>query len=245
MHHFGAPLVRTPSDFGLRSEPPTHPELLDYLARWFMDNGWSTKKLHRLIMLSNAYQQSSVADEAAMRNDPENRLLSRMNRRRLDFESLRDALLVAGGDLDVTVGGPAVNLSAEPFSRRRTVYGQIERQNLPGMFRTFDFASPDAHSPQRFTTTIPQQALFLLNSPFAVEQAKRLAARDEIVNAPNAAERVGRMIALVYGRPAAPNEISLAEQFIAGAQSASDDHLTPWDRFAHALLMANEFVYID
>ncbi len=102
--------------------------------------------------------------------DPENRLLWRMNRRRLDFEATRDALLFAAGDIDLSVGGPAVDITGMPFPKRRTLYARIERQNLPGLFRAFDFASPDNHSPQRFTTTVPQQALYLLNGPFVAER---------------------------------------------------------------------------
>ncbi len=146
LNFFGTGLVRTPSDFGLRSDPPTHPELLDFLARRFMDEGWSLKKLHRLIVLSSTYGQSSHATEEMRRRDPDNLLLSHMNRRRLDFEAMRDSLLAAAGTLDPAVGGPAVNMFSEPFTHRRTIYGQVERQNLPGLFRTFDFANPDTHS---------------------------------------------------------------------------------------------------
>src|SRR5262249_56748270 len=122
--------------------------------------------------------------------DAETRLLARQNRRRLDFEQLRDSLLFTAGQLDATAGGPGVDLVKTPFPRRRTVYGFIERQNLPGMFRTFDFATPDTTSPQRYTTTVPQQSLFLMNSPFVVEQARHLAART--ASEPDAAKRVAQ-----------------------------------------------------
>jgi hypothetical protein len=146
---FGEGLVTTPSDFGTRSDPPSHPELLDWLACRLVQQGWSTKWLIRQIVLSNVYRQASDyrADCAAV--DPENRLLWRMNRRRLDLEALRDSLLVAAGRLDTAMGGPSVELTQEPFPVRRTVYGFVERQNLPAMFRTFDFAGPDTHSPKR------------------------------------------------------------------------------------------------
>ena len=146
-HHVGQGLVRSPSNFGLRGEKPSHPELLDYLAAQFMDEGWSLKKLHRWIMLSTVYQQSADDRPECRQKDAENVLLWRMNRQRLEFEELRDTLLAASGTIDLTIGGPAVELGQEPFSRRRTIYGFIDRQNLPGMFRTFDFASPDTHSP--------------------------------------------------------------------------------------------------
>src|SRR5207248_3759301 len=148
LHHFGVGLVRTPSDFGTRSDPPSHPELLDYLAWRFMHDGWSLKKLHRLIVLSSTYQQSSEDNPAARSKDPENMLLWRMNRQRLDYEALRDALLAVAGSLDEKLGGPAVELAQQPFATRRTIYGFVDRQNLPGQMRIFDFANPDTHSPQ-------------------------------------------------------------------------------------------------
>jgi hypothetical protein len=149
-YHFGAPFVRTPSDFGVRSDPPTHPELLDYLAARFTAERWSVKKLHKLIMLSSAYQQASEDNPKAVRIDPANQWLWRMNRRRLDFEALRDTLLAVSGRLDLTIGGRGVDITTEPFTGRRTVYGFVERQNLPGLFRTFDFASPRCHEPATF-----------------------------------------------------------------------------------------------
>ena len=173
-HHFGAGLVRTPSNFGLRGEAPTHPELLDFLAARFMDEGWSIKKLHRTIMLSSVYQQSSRDVPRYRELDPENRLLWKMKRRRLDFEALRDSLLAAAGRLNLAVGGPSEDLS-DPSARRRTIYGRIDRQGLPGMLPTFDFASPDTHSPERYSTTVPRQALFLMNGPLAIEMARAFA----------------------------------------------------------------------
>ena len=179
-HHFGAGLVRTPSDFGVRTERPSHPELLDYLAAKFMQSGWSIKGLQRQLVLSATYQQASQDRPDCREVDPENRLLWRMNRQRLDWEEVRDSLLTAAGKLDQKMGGPSIDLMAEPFSNRRTIYGRIDRQNLPGVFRAFDLASPDAHSPQRFVTTVPQQSLFMFNSPFVVEQAKQFVARPEV-----------------------------------------------------------------
>ncbi|HEV3021108.1 MAG TPA: DUF1549 and DUF1553 domain-containing protein, partial [Pirellulales bacterium] len=180
LHHFGNALVRTPSDFGVRSEPPTHPALLDWLAATFMDDGWSLKRLHRLILLSSAYQQASDerADCAAL--DPENRLLWRMNRRRLDFESMRDSYLAVSNGLDRALGGRPIDIWAPPFSPRRSVYAYLDRQDLPGVFRVFDFANPDVSNDQRPRTTVPQQALFAMNSPFVLDQVRRLAARPEV-----------------------------------------------------------------
>src|SRR5205085_5787311 len=121
--------------------------------------------------------------------DPENRLLWRQNRQRLDLEALRDSLLFTAGRLDTSIGGPAVELTRAPFPTRRTVYGFIDRQNLQGLFRTFDFASPDATTAQRYTTTVPQQALFLMNSPFVLEQARHFLARPDVAGQPSAAAR--------------------------------------------------------
>ena len=213
LHHFGAGLVRTPSDLGSRSEPPSHPELLDWLARWFVREGWSQKKLHRLILLSSAWQQRSDDVPAAREKDPENRLLWRQNRRRLDWEQLRDTLLALSGELDDTVGGRPVDILAEPFARRRTLYGSIDRQNLPAVFRTFDLASPDLHSSQRHETTVPQQALYLLNAPFVLEQARGLAARVAPLADPSL--RVRELHRIVFGRAARADEVDLGVGFVA------------------------------
>jgi hypothetical protein len=242
--HFGQGLVRTPSDFGTRGEPPTHPELLDWLAATFMDEGWSVKKLHKLILLSNTYRQASDGNDRTARLDPENRLLARMNRQRLDFEAMRDGLLAAAGPLDAARGGPAVELTRAPFSRRRSVYGFIDRQNLPGLFRTFDFASPDASTAQRYTTTVPQQALFLMNSPFVVEQARLFVSRPDVATQPDDPAKIDRMYRLAYGRAAAPEEVELGRRFLAEAARAPAK-LSPWEQFAQVLLLANEFLFVD
>ncbi|HJT75755.1 MAG TPA: DUF1549 and DUF1553 domain-containing protein, partial [Gemmataceae bacterium] len=243
LHHFGEGLVRTPSNFGLRGEPPTHPELLDYLAATFVEQGWSIKRLHRLILLSNTYRESSAADPRAEHLDPENRLLARRDRTRLDFEALRDALLAAGGRLDLAMGGRSVDLVNAPFSTRRSVYGFIDRQNLPGLFRAFDFASPDATSAQRHETTVPQQALFLMNSPFVVEQAKRLAARPDVIAHADDAGRIDYLYRLLYARPAEPEEVALGERFLGAAGGGGS--LAPWEKYAQVLLLANEFAFVD
>jgi hypothetical protein len=213
LHHFGSALVATPSDFGLRSEPPTHPELLDYLAARFMDEGWSIKKLHRMIMLSGAYQQSSENNSACAKVDPNNQLLWRMNRQRLEFEPLRDTLLAVSGKLDLTPGGHAVDI-IDPASTRRTVYGYVDRQNLPNLFRAFDFASPDASSPRRFYTTVPQQALFLMNSPFVIAQAKNFVARADFRSAFTDQQRLDLLYQLAFQRDPSRQEIEWAREFI-------------------------------
>jgi hypothetical protein len=217
--HFGFGLVRTPSDFGTRGERPTHPELLDYLAIKFMNDGWSLKKLHKFIMLSATYQQSSHDVDSARSKDPENRLLWRMNPRRLELEPLRDSLLVASGQLDLTIGGRSVDILAKPFVPRRSIYAFIDRQNLPGMFRTFDMASPDATSGQRFTTSVPQQALFMMNSPFVMEQAKKLAQRTAVVGKGDVNARVTELYRIALGRSPNADELQLGAQFVQSEQT--------------------------
>jgi len=256
LHHFGAGLVRTPSDFGVRSEPPSHPELLDYLAATFVEQGWSIKKLHREIMLSAVYQQASSASAVAANSlgpgspgrakpegaDPENRFLWKMPRRRLDFEALRDSLLSVAGTLDRNVGGPSVNLLAG--GNRRSVYGFIDRLALPGLLRTFDFPSPDATSAQRDQTTVAPQALYLLNGPLALDCARRVLARPEIAGEKDFARRVELLYRLLFSRAPADADLQLAAEFF-GADSASRDSNEAWERFVHALLLTNEFAFVD
>jgi len=172
----------------------------------------------------------------------------KMNRRRLDLEALRDSLLAAAGSLDLTLGGPAVQLTEEPFPNRRTVYGFIERQNLPGMFRTFDFASPDAHAPKRYQTTVPQQALFMMNSPFVRQQAERLAGRT--AETADRSQRIGELYRCVFSREPSDEELGLAAAYIESAlMPAGDDAAPPadevWTRLAHVLLMTNELAFVD
>ncbi len=247
MHYFGSGLVATGSDFGIRTGPPTHPELLDYLAARFVAEGWSLKKLQRQILLSAAYQQASVDRPDARAIDSENSLLWRANRRRLDLEALRDSLLAVSGTLDETRGGPSIEMVNPPKSRRRSVYGYIERQNLPGFFRTFDFASPDNHTSQRFMTTVPQQALFLLNSPFMVEMAAALSRRDEVKDLDQVPAKVTKLFQLTLGREPSAEELAAAQEFLGDtpAKPENKDHHQRWLRFAQALMLTNEFTFVD
>jgi mono/diheme cytochrome c family protein len=244
LHHFGEGLVRTPGDFGVRTEKPVQHALLDYLAASFVENGWSTKHLHRLIVLSATYQQGSDASPASLTADPENELFSRMNRQRLDFEAMRDTLLAVAGKLDGQLGGRPVDLETEPFSCRRTVYGLIDRQNLPGVFRTFDFSNPDTSSQRRFHTTVPQQALFLMNSPFVVEQARALAKRAETHDTGSCTEEIQGLYRLLFQRPPAETELQLGERFLAPQQN-SGATLSPLERYAQVLLLSNEVMFVD
>jgi hypothetical protein len=242
--HFGAGLVGTAGDFGVRTEEPLHRDLLDYLAATFMENGWSIKKLHRLIVLSATYQQTSDAIPKNLSVDPENQYYHHMNRRRLDFESLRDTLLTVSGQMDPKIGGLPEDLVSEPFPKRRTVYGLIDRQNLPGVFRTFDFASPDTSSQGRFQISVPQQALFLMNSPFVIEQASRLIEREEVVRAKSETEKIQAMHRLVWQRPAETAELRAAVKFIS-QQSTHTTSLKPLEKYAQVLLLSNELMFVD
>jgi mono/diheme cytochrome c family protein len=239
-HLFGQAIVRTPSDLGVRCDSPTHPELLDWLASRFVESGWSVKQLHRLIVTSRTYRQTSTATTELMKSDPENRLIGRMSRKRLTWEGLRDNLLVSAGRLDPSVGGRSVDVFSSPFTTRRAVYGFIDRQNLPGTFRSFDMALPDTHAPQRFTTTVPQQALFLMNSPFVLEQARALSARTD---GPDPAQRIAGLYRLAYSRSPTTDEVSLASEYVKAP--AEKTGLTPWDQLAQVLLLSNEFAFVD
>ncbi|MBI3414141.1 MAG: DUF1549 domain-containing protein [Verrucomicrobia bacterium] len=291
MHHFGEPLVNSPGDFGARSEPPTNPELLDFLAWRFIHDGWSIKKLHRLIMLSATYQQGSAraslasvgalpaepgvprptaiqeSQSTSSRNkvrdvasrtahearalpeqiDPDNKLLWHFPRRRLDLEAMRDTLLFVSGRLDLTMGGRSSDIASDALNCRRTVYGLVDRQDLPGMFRAFDFAVPDQCVDRRPRTSVPQQALFVMNSSFAIEQAKALAAlAAEISSDPL---RAVMLYIKILGRVPAQDEVGRAVQFIHEAEgdagSGSVPQLAPWEQFAQVLLMSNELMFVE
>ncbi len=261
-HHFGRGLVDTPSDFGLQGSRPTHPELLDDLAARFVQNGWSLKWLHREILLSATYKQTSMtdrrlptvgygqnADQSAeqrqtasdpQRVDPENRLLWRMNRRRLEFEPWRDAMLAVAGSLDARFGGVALPLT-EANHRRRTIYSRIHRHELDVTLRLYDFPDPSSHSPSREATTTPLQGLFVLNGPFVQQQAAALVERLKRESPDDLVARVDRAYWLLFGRAPQPAEVELAREFLS-ADAASDK---AWRLYVQALLGANEFMFVD
>ncbi|MFO1020294.1 MAG: PSD1 and planctomycete cytochrome C domain-containing protein [Planctomycetales bacterium] len=250
--HFGQGLVRTPGDFGVRGEPPTHPELLDFLASEFMAQGWSIKKLHRLILLSATYQQQSGGNMQDHEKDPENRLLSHANRRRLDWEALRDSLLFVAGNLDEKRGGPSVDLFRPPYSKRRSVYGFVDRQKFPGTLRAFDFAPPDATAAARYQTTVPQQALFFMNSPFLREQTQALAKLAQDQGRSELGPQVAFLYQRLYNRAPDEGELTLARTFLQREKSPPADQdkkentpLTVWEEYVQALLMSNEFLFVD
>jgi len=244
--HFGRGLVGTPSNFGQLGERPTHPELLDYLASRFVASGWSIKALHRDVMLSAVYQLSNEQDDRRQSIDADNRLLSHMNRRRLDVEAWRDSMLAVSGKLDQTMGGPTVDLSAGA-NFRRTVYAKISRHNLNSLLRLFDFPDANITAERRTETTIPQQQLFVLNSPFAIEQAKALAGRVQKESADESG-RIQRLFALAYGRPASADEVGIARQFLSASDAPEEMpaiKLSRWERLAQVVLESNEFMYVD
>jgi hypothetical protein len=241
--HFGAGLVRTLNNFGQLGDRPSHPELLDTLAVGLMESGWSMKGLHRQIMLSATYQQSSTGVSGNQEIDPENRYLWRMNRRRLEVEPWRDSVLAVSGTLSREIGGPSSRLTED--HRRRTLYGFISRHQLNDLLRLFDFPDPNITAGERAVTTVPLQQLFVLNSDFMVGQAKSLAKRlsQEAGTDP---DRIKRAFALLYGR--SPNDLELrsALEFMAASSSAeSGDTLAPLEQFCLAMLGTNEFAYVD
>lgn len=208
MHHFGRGLVDTPSDFGNRAEIPSHPELLDWLVKRFIDSGWSSKSLHRTVMLSNTYQQGSESESQQL--DPDNRLIARMVARRLSFEQARDAWLTSSGELDLRVGGKSKPLF-DKKNNRRTLYANVDRENVSPVLRMFDFANPDLSIPKRTETSVPQQALFAMNHPFIADRAKQLTA---VFVENDQAQRVERLFASLYQRRPTGDELQLAIDFI-------------------------------
>ncbi|MBI2805081.1 MAG: PSD1 domain-containing protein [Planctomycetes bacterium] len=236
--HFGAGLVATPSDFGTQGARPSHPELLDDLTGRFLQNRWSIKWLHREIMLSAAYQQASDYDAKKQAVDPDNHLLWRMNRRRLDVEAWRDAMLAVAGNLDLKQGGPPVELN-DPKNNRRTLYGKVKRRELPDLLRLFDFPDPTTHSATRVPTATPLQQLFTLNSPFLQQQASALVKRLK-AEVTNQDARIRRAHELLFGRMATDQEFRLAREFLGNPPSEQ-----AWLQYAHVLLGSNEFAFVD
>lgn len=215
MHHMGRPLVATPSDFGMISQAPSHPELLDWLADWFVRSGWSLKKLHRLILVSNAYQQSSQAREDAMAVDPENRWLWRANRRRLDFEATHDAMLAVADQLDPSLGGasePLFDESRDEFSKqRRALYGTIARGSTTGVSSSFDFPNPGLSNARRDESLVPQQSLFFMNSHFVARMSRSLATN---AGQGSPREQVTQLFSAAFGRSPSAEELTACEEFL-------------------------------
>ncbi|HWA26302.1 MAG TPA: PSD1 and planctomycete cytochrome C domain-containing protein [Lacunisphaera sp.] len=219
--HFGAGFVLTPDNLGNMGGPPTHPELLDWLAAKFIADGWSLKQLHRTILLSSTYQQSSDANPAGLAADPGNKLLWHYGIRRFDFEEIYDSLLAIAGTLDRTIGGKSVTTASEGFAKRRALYFLIDRRNPPELLTQFDFPNPDTPSGQRYDTTVPQQALFLMNSPLVVETARKLTHRPEFSALARDEERVTSLYLAIFQRPPTTREVELGLHYVRSNPSGT------------------------
>jgi hypothetical protein len=208
--HFGTGLVDTPSNFGVAGERPTHPELLEYLAQRFVDQKLSIKQLHRDIMLSAVYQLSTDYSAPNFEKDAANRLYWRADRHRMTAEQIRDSLLFVSGSLDDKMGGPSTALS--PSFNRRTVYGKVSRYKLDDYLQLFDFPSPNLSAERRFTTTVPLQRLFFMNSDFMQQQGELIARR--VSEEANNAARIQKAYLLIFGRGASDAEIKAGLAFL-------------------------------
>ncbi len=229
--HFGRGIVNTPSNFGQLGERPSHPELLDYLAAEFVEQGWSLKKLHKQILMSATYGLSAEVVEANQAKDPDNHMFWRANRRRVDAETLRDSLLFASGELDLSPAEKAMKLDDEK-NLRRTVYGFISRRKVDSTLALFDFPNPQATSEARMSTLVPPQRLFLMNSPFVASRAgalgKRLSGTD--------AEKISQAYRILYSREPDATELKLGLEFL---------RLGDWVQYARVLLGSNEFLFVN
>ena len=264
-HHFGRGIVATPSDFGTRGSPPTHPELLDVLALRFIEKGWSVKALHREIMLSAAYAMSGDDQPAAQQLDPENKLLWKFSRRRLEAEAIRDAMLAVSGNLDRSPGGehpfPPVSKWGftihNPFyavyeTNRRSVYLMVQRQKKHPFLSLFDGADPNVSTDERVMTVTPAQALYLMNDPFVHDQSAGLAKR-LLAEGKDDAERVRLAHELTTGREPAAQDVERAEQFLKRyreklppvGRPAEEQDASAWAAYARVLLTSNAFLYVD
>jgi len=268
-HHFGDGLVRSPDNFGQLGERPTHPELLDYLARKFIRDGWSIKKLHRLLLLSSVYQQSSSTQDSGLRTqdsiDPDNKLFWHFPRRRLEAEPIRDALFAVAGDLDAKMGGTLLNNgnftyvnnenstnTARYDNHRRSVYLPVIRNTVYDFFQVFDFAEPHVPNGKRSSTVVAPQALYLMNSPLVREQS-RVFATSLLSEPGDDASRVRLAYLKAYGRPATDDEVAQAQDYLARYEdvvSATEKDVSKrrpraWQSFCQVLFASSEFVYVN
>ena len=237
-HHFGNGLVGTLGDFGVRGDLPTHPELLDWLAMNFMENNWSIKKLHKVIVTSNTYKQNSNDREDGLKVDPENKLLWKQNRRRLDFESLHDSVLSVSGNLDLKVGGPSVSFFTG--KNRRAVYGYIDRLDFPSLLATFDIPNPASSSVERTSTTVAPQALYLMNGPFVREAAKKVLNLNTIKEIKSTDQKADAIMLAVLGRKPTAKEKFQMINFVMGPYENE-----AWLDLTHGLFLTNEFAFVD
>lgn len=248
----GSHLVATPSDFGLQGSPPTHPELLDWLANDFVRHGWSVKHLVRRIVSTETYRQSSRFRESAAAIDAENTWSWRANRKHLSIEAIRDSMLLVSGQLNRRVGGHAEHLWGKDYTRRRAIYGFINRFNLDPTLRAFDFPAPVQSQPARGESIVAQQALFTLNAPFVVDQAAAIVSSESFLRFEADTEKTEDLFRVILGREPAANEVARAlklvefqQRFQQPDQKPSRFINSPWPLIAQALLMSNEFQYVD
>lgn len=253
--HFGTGLVRTPDNFGRLGEPPSHPELLDWLASRLIEDEWSVKQLHRRIVLSATYRQASAMREEPFAVDSGNQLLWRMNRRRLEAEPLRDAMLAAGGSLDRQLYGTVNRWKPKDFSvdnsnkqtanyetNRRSIYLPVVRSAVHPTLQLFDFGDPNSITARRTTTTVAPQALFMMNNPFVVTQAERCARSLLSLSVQNREERIRKAYRRCLSRGPTPTELARAEEFL---KQATVSRQAAWQMFCQSLFALNEFISID
>jgi hypothetical protein len=250
-HHFGEGIVKSTDDFGAMGRPPSHPELLDWLATEFVGRGWSMKEMHRLIVTSSTYRMSSVPAGEAERVDPENALLHRMNVRRLEAEAVRDALLSLSGGLDYAMYGPAVPVHLTAFmdgrgrpgysgpldgDGRRSVYLAVRRNFLNPMFLAFDTPTPFTSMGRRNTSNVPAQALILLNDPMVIQQARRWATHVQATPDLDDRGRLALLFRSAFGRPPSEEEARACLEFA---------RRSGWADLCHVLINMKEFIFID
>ena len=263
--HFGRGIVASTENFGALGSRPSHPELLDYLAHEFMQSGWSTKELHRLILQSSVYQMSSYVDPEARIRDPENQWFSRFPMQRLEAEQIRDSLLAVSGRLETTMGGKTVPLRNRQFvfnhtsvdhtkydSLRRTLYLPVIRNNVYSLLEQFDFPDPTMPTGNRSSTTVAPQALLMMNSDLVMDCADELAEKLLSVDGSDQ-DRIDQLYRLALGRSASPHErnraLTFVDQVTAGAllDSATVDssqRKRGWSILCQGVLASNEFIYV-
>ncbi len=262
LHHFGRGLVPTPDDFGMMGQPPSHPELLDFLATELIRSGWSLKKIHRLLALSSTARMSSAVDEHTEQLDPGNRLFHRMPVRRLEGEVIRDAMLTISERLDRRMSGPGVLPFLTPFMEgrgrpeesgpldgdgRRSIYINVRRNFLTPMFLVFDYPVPQSTVGQRAASNVPAQALTMMNNPFFIEQAQRWAERMLAENSSSPRTTIDALYESAFGRPPTGDELSAALEFLAQSQADGDGKSSKrraWTDLCHVLINSREFIFV-
>ncbi|SFS11080.1 Planctomycete cytochrome C [Granulicella pectinivorans] len=244
--HFGTGIVNSADNFGKVGDPPSNPELLDYLAVTFQKNGMSLKKLQREIMLSAVYQQTTKESPEAKEKDPENRLYSHFTLQRLDAEQLRDSLLFVAGDLDTKMGGPAKELGIG--NTRRTIYAKVSRYRIDPFLQAFDFPNPTFTAEQRFSTNVPVQRLYFMNNPFVFAQAGKFA--DRVAAKGDDSARITQAYEYLFGRKPTANELQLGLNFLKSTPEkpgylVNQEPLTAWKQYARVLFSSNEFEFLN